>query len=185
MASPKAVATALKGLSANFRTQPDPDLPDIWLLGLDGVDDADLMRAVGVIVSRDEFFPKLARVRDILGLNKTEKPDSEAIVKRIWSLASYHPQYGTNPPSVGLVREKLGDTIADAYALVGPERLFSNSEVGRDIARREFTADLTTAAEQGYQVSLPPVEARPMLSAPSVEVYDEAPKRGGFKRLSP
>ena len=184
MASKQAIATALKGMSANYGTALDPALPDIWMLALQDVEDADLLRAVGKIVATSEFFPRVASVRNALGLNRTEKPDVDGIVKRIWSLASYHPQYGTNPPSVGKVRDELGDTIADAYALVTPDRLFANSEVGRDIARREFAADLATAAEQGYPVALPAPKPLPALPSGPV-VYNQTPERGGgFKRLN-
>lgn len=183
MASKQAIATALKGLSANYGNAPDPALPDIWMLALQDVDDSDLLRAVAKIVATSEFFPKVASVRNVLGMNRTERPDVDGIVKRIWSLSSYHPQYGTNPPSVGKVRDELGDTIADAYALVTPDRLFANSEVGRDIARREFADDLTTAAEQGYSAALPAPKRMPALPSGPV-LYDQKPERGGgFRRL--
>jgi hypothetical protein len=183
MATKQAIATAIKGLSANYGTAPDPALPDIWMLGLQDVDDADLLRAVGKIVATSEFFPKVATIRNLLHRNRVEKPDVDGIISRIWSFASYHPVYGTHPPSVGKVRDELGDVIADAYALVTPDRLFANSEIGRDIARREFADDLTTAAAQGHAVSLPAPTPVPALPSGPV-LYDQAPERGGgFKRL--
>ena len=182
MATKPAIAAALKGLAANYNRQPDPALPDIWWLALQDVPDDRLSAAVGRIVARSRFFPTVAEVRDALGLNVVEKPDTAAITSRIWSLAHYHPEYGTVPPSVTQVRTELGDTIADAYAVVGPDRLFANSEVGRDIARREFTADLTTAADQGLSVALPPARPVPALPAGPVQ-YDKPAIRGPAKLL--
>jgi len=182
MASKQAIAAALKGLAANYRISLDPDLPDIWLLGLQDVDDEALMQAVGKIVARERFFPTIAVVRDALGLNRLDKPDTDGILARIWQLANYHPQWGTTPPSVGTVREHLGETIGDAYALVTGDRLFNGNQTGRDIARREFADDLTTAAENGYSVALPAPNPVPMLASGPV-IYDDAPQRGGFKRI--
>jgi hypothetical protein len=181
MASKQAIATALKGLSANYRVSPDPDLPDIWLLGLQDVGDADLLRAIGKIVAEDEFFPKLARVRNVLGLNRKTPPDVTGILERIRALTTYHPNTGDTLPRVETVRDELGDAIANAYGFVGPNRLqavvFGGSGVGADIAGREFADALEHAQEAGESVALPPVSQSKRLTAgrPSVTIYGERP----------
>lgn len=184
MASKQAVANAMVGLAANYNRDLAPELVGIWLKALADVTDESLDRAVQRIVAQSRFFPSVAEVREKAGANFKPKPDTEGIVAAIWSLASYHPQYGTTPPSVGLVREKLGETIAQAYGLVGANRMFGGNETGRDIARREFARDLEVASEQGYDVALPSVPVTKRLASGSVTLYDDVPKPTGFKRLS-
>ena len=186
MATKQAVATALKGLAANYGTPLDPALPDIWMLGLQDVEDAALMRAVGNLVATDEFFPKLARVRNVLGVNRKSPPNVTDICERIRGLCDYHPQYGTTLPSVERVRIELGDAVADAYGYIGPKRLeavvFQGAGVGADIAGREFADALSEAQNAGADLTLLPSVARPMLAAPSITRYGERPAIG-FKRL--
>lgn len=185
MASKQAIASAMVGLAANYNRDIAPELVGIWLKALQDVTDESLDRAVQRIVAESKFFPSVAEVREKAGANYKPKPDTEGIVAAIWSLASYHPQYGTTPPSVGLVREKLGDTIAQAYAMVGSGRMFGGNETGRDIARREFSKDLEVAAEQGCDISLPPTPVTKRLSGGAVTLYDEVPKPTGFQRIAP
>lgn len=175
MASKQAIATALKGLAANYGTALDPDLPDIWLLGLQDVEDAALMQAMGKVVATDEFFPKLARVRNLLGMNVQPLPDVNGIVERLRGMCDYHPNYGTTLPSVERVRAELGDAIADAYGFIGPKRLeavvFSGEGVGADIAAREFGEHLQAAQKVGANVTLLPSTARKQLSNASQSVF--------------
>ncbi len=46
------------------------------------------------------------------------------------------------------MRQQLGDAIAYAYAAAGGTRVFSDNEVSRDIAEREFQKAMTEAVNR-------------------------------------
>ncbi len=161
MASKPAIATALKGLSANYNRELDPDLPAIWHLALSEVTDDQLNAAVARLVGRSKFFPTIADVRDALGLNDMPLPDVREILDRIRGLMTYHERTGEQMPTVERVRRALGDAIADAYGFVGPHRLeaavFGANLTGADIAWREFATELKYAQSNGRSLTLPPL----------------------------
>lgn len=187
MASKQAVASTLKALAANYSKALDPALPEVWFLAFQEVSDEALKAGVGKAVATLEFFPSVAGMRNVLGLNRKSPPNVTAICERIRGLCDYHPQYGTTLPSVERVRAELGDAVADAYGYIGPKRLeavvFDGAGVGADIAGREFATALSEAQDAGADLTLLPPVARPMLSASGTTLYNVRPEQG-FKRLT-
>jgi hypothetical protein len=179
MASREEVAKTLAALQALFPRELTELVVQAYALGLEDVSDEALRVALARVVKTSVYFPKIAELRQASGIN--QRPDPEAILAAIWSLSSYHPHTGTTAPSVGLVKDQMGETIAAAYALASADRLFGGNQTGRDIARREFAKDLEAAAEQGFPVALPPVVSRPMLAASNTTIYNERPV-SGFQR---
>jgi hypothetical protein len=105
------------------------------------------------------FFPtpgEIAAFRKV-----TTIVDAAQTIRRIEKLGANVPGAGYIAPQVWRVREALGDVIADAYATAGgPGRVFSDDEVSRSIASREFQKAASEYA------AMPTVE-RPILEAGS------------------
>lgn len=91
------------------------------------------------------FFPtpgEIAAFRKV-----TPIVDVAQLLRRIEKLGRHHPASGYLAPQVYVVREALGDVIADAYATAGgPSRCFSDEEITRNIAFREFQKAATEYA---------------------------------------
>lgn len=98
--------------------------------------------------------------------------DGQKILRQITQLATYSPHVGMIAPHVGIVREALGDVIADAYASAGGRRLFSDDETTRSIAERDFQK----AAEQYAAM---PDTPRPLLES------GEGPRLSGRRTDKP
>lgn len=187
MATREAVAKTLAVFGALFPRDITPELVSIYHAALSDVSDDALRVAMGKCVQTARFFPQPAEIRDTVGANAKPLPDVDGIVERLKGMCDYHPQYGTTMPRVERVRAELGDAIADAYGFVGPKRLeavvFGGEGTGADIAAREFAEHLLDAQQAGAEVRMLQPVGRPMLSAPSVTLYDARPA-GGFKRLA-
>lgn len=190
MATKAAIANAIKMLAVNFRHSPDPQLPDLWLAAFADLTDEQMQKATVAIVSTDDFFPTVKRVRDVLGLNHKPKPDVAGTFARLRALTTYHPNTGDTMPSVERVREELGDAIADAYGFVGPKRLeaavFDGTGTGADIAAREFAEQLEAAQDAGLSVALPPMHAMKLLGhANQTASRSDQPQRiGGMRPIA-
>lgn len=86
--------------------------------------------------------------------------DVDALVRRIASASTYHPEQGDVAPLVATVREELGDVVADAYATVGSRALFATDETTRNIARRDFGKLLREYA------AMPATDRRRLVASP-------------------
>lgn len=188
MASTEAVVRCLSVLKHLPSDTPlTEESVAFYAIGLRGLSDDQLDRATERAVSSCTFRPM---PKDLLALVAEPKPlpDVRGILERLRGMCDYHPNYGTTLPSVQRVRNELGDAIADAYGFIGPKRLeaivFDGEGVGADIAMREFADHLYAAQKDGADITLLPSVARPMLAAPSLTLYDNAPRGGGFKRLT-
>lgn len=86
--------------------------------------------------------------------------DVDALVRQIGKLGTYLPTMGDTPPVVAVVRDALGDVVADAYASVGSRALFSDDETTQSIARRDFEKRLREFA------AMPPQDRRRLIASP-------------------
>lgn len=188
MATREAVVKTLAVFGSLFPRDISPELVSIYHAALEDVGDDGLRAAMAQCVRTAKFFPTPAEIRDAVGANnRSALPDVSGICERIRGLCSYHPQAGDTLPSVERVRQVLGDAIADAYGYVGPARLegviFRGSGTGVDIARREFADLLAAAQKDGQHIAIPAPNATPLLNAGAVRLPD-APRGGGFRRLT-
>jgi hypothetical protein len=87
--------------------------------------------------------------------------DGSALLRQIEKLATYNPNSGMIPAPVGVVRERFGDVVADAYATASAARLFSDDETTRNIAQREFQHALERYAAMPFD------ERRPLIASPA------------------
>ncbi len=164
MATDRAVGIALATLLETFPTREiTAQTVKVWGKVLAGTDDDALGRAV-LRLCRDperRFFPTSG---ELFAELQTEIPkpavDFEVIQKQISDLGSYNPNMGWVYPRVQPVREKLGDAVADAYAACGAARLFSDDEIGRSIAQREFRQELESQVSAGSPLPLAPATVK-------------------------
>lgn len=179
MATGEAIASVLHGFGITFRTPITKELAQTWIRALADVPDDLLQVAANRVVLECEFFPTPAKVRNLAGMNATQKPDVTGILNRIRGLTTYHPNIGDQMPSVERVRAELGDAIANAYGYIGPRRLeavvFDGVGTGADIAAREFATALDDAQDAGQSVALPPMRQTKQIGTASQSVfYDNA-----------
>ena len=170
MASTKAVYASLTMLSHNFAGAVTEEKVALWKAALLEVSDEALAAAVPQVIAthKGDFIPPVAVIRDAAGANTPPSVDVEEIQKQISDLGGYNPHMGWVYPRVSLVREKLGDAIADAYAACGAQKLFSDEEIGRSIATREFRKELEVQATGG-RAGLLAAPQRAKLSAGATE----------------
>jgi hypothetical protein len=166
MASERAVAAALKMLGRAFAGVVDVERVELYRAALDDLSDAELARATLLVIRSHtgEFIPPPAVLRKAVAPAPVAI-DSAGIIRRIEKLATYNPNAGMIYPCVETVRGELGDATAYAYAAAGGPRLFSENDVGRDIATREFTRAMTEATSR-------PTAALPVIGAGSLSTID-------------
>lgn len=170
MASKAAVAMALATL-AEVRPREITELTaNVYAAALRDVDDVALGRAVQRALEELKFFPAPSELRDFAGANRVEGVDIEALCRAIWMLAWESPAIGAVAPRGEAVRAAFGESVGDAYAFIGGPRLFSGNETTRDIARREFAAELREGMRTRAERVLPPPDeqARAFLAAPGL-----------------
>lgn len=167
MATPDAIAGALALLA---EARPDRAITaqtvQVYAVALEDIDDAALGRAVKRALRECKFFPVPAELREFAGVAKPRPvpaPDVAELVRQIWGHAEDSPGYGQRPPRVELVRQVFGDSVAEAYGYVGPERLFSSNQTTWEIARRDFAEELRASMSARAERALPPM--RPLLPA--------------------
>jgi hypothetical protein len=132
-----------------------------WAMAFAEWDDATLQSCVRQAATTPgrAFFPTPG---EIAAFKPTGTPlafDVEKVLRQIDALGTYSPMAGRIPTYPGAVRLALGDIVADAYATVGGERLFSDDETTRNIARRDFVSRLTEYAK------IPDI--RPLIASPA------------------
>jgi hypothetical protein len=179
MASHETVARALAIMQELWSREITPELVRIYRAALADVDDDALLAAVRRALTTCKFFPVPAELRELAGANRPAFVDAEAVLDRIAGHASYHPASGTRMPRVEVVRQLLGDAVAEAYGLAGGgDRLFSPNETTRSIARREFAEELRQLVRERGSAALPSPKI-PRLPAPvsDLVIYDEPPPR--------
>ena len=139
MASKRGVAATLGLLSRAFAGVVDEAKIDLYYGAWSDLTDEQLLKAVTVVVRTwtGAFIPPPAILREAIAPAPVAV-DSETILRKISRLGSYNPNTGWNYPSVEKVRDELGESIAYAYVAGGRQRLFSDNDVTRDIALREF-----------------------------------------------
>lgn len=184
MASRQAVAGALALLAEAWPREVTPQMAEVYAMALEGVSDDALGRAVPAALRDLTFFPVPAELRRLSGIREPII-DVDAVLDRIQGLASYLPTTGTTYPRVELVRERLGEAIAAAYAIAGAGRLFTGNEVGRDIARREFAAELRSIVRvEGLAALASPARHTALPTPEGPVLYGERPRgSGGPQRL--
>jgi hypothetical protein len=166
MASHETVARALAIMQELWSREITPELVRIYRAALADVDDDALLAAVRRALATCKFFPVPAELRDLAGVARPRlepAPDVAELVRQIWGHAEDSPGYGQRPPRVELVRQVFGDSVAEAYGYVGPERLFSSNETTWQIARRDFAEELRASMSARAERALPPM--RPLLPA--------------------
>lgn len=186
MATRTAVTTALRLLARIFVADITPERVQIYEAALEDVSDEALERAtVRLIRTRTgQFFPVPADIRQAAGANGGGLVDGTAALHRIAALSVYNPR-GYRHPAPRTVAERIGQAEARAYGAIGPERLFSEHEVTRDIALRDFQLALERAVADGAPLGglLPPERPVPFLTA-APRREDGAPSHIG-KLLTP
>lgn len=146
MASEKAIATALATFAESYPNGKEitKRTLDVWRSVLETTSDEQLSRAVMRIVRDPErrFFPSTGEV--FAAIAEDAKPvDHLTVIHRIEQLGYYDPKRGWVYPTVEMIREKLGNEVADAYAVAGGLRIFADeakdgTTTTRDIARRKL-----------------------------------------------
>lgn len=179
MASDGKVQWALSVLSVlSPERQMTREQVAAYAMALGDMTDEQLDYAVKRAVRECKFYPKPAELRDFAGVNAKPKPDVTGIISRIRGLVTFF-NGAEHMPSVELVRDQLGDAIANAYGFVGPRRLesvvFDGVGVGADIAAREFASALEGAQEAGQSVALPPLTEMKRLSNASQSLFIDGP----------
>jgi hypothetical protein len=166
MASHETVARALAIMQELWSREITPELVRIYRAALADVDDDTLLAAVRRALASCKFFPVPAELRHLAGVGRPRlepAPDVAELVRQIWGHAEDSPGYGQRPPRVELVRRVFGDSVAEAYGYVGPERLFASNETTWQIARRDFAEELRASMSARAERALPPM--RPLLPA--------------------
>lgn len=106
--------------------------------------------AAGVFLyERETFTPPPGRWRDVA---KPTAIDLDKLCAAIQSHGQYHPNVGWIDPPTRTVIERFGPEIGAAYASAGATRVFSDNEISREIARREFAAELAKQPRQKLEV---------------------------------
>lgn len=149
MASNRAVATALKILGRAFAGIVDEHRIEVYAAALEDLSDGELATATAIVVKTHlgEFIPPPAVIRKAVA-PAVATVDGEGVLRQVAKLATYTPTQGMIYPRVDLVRERLGDVIAYAYAAAGGTRVFSDNDTTRDIATREFVKAMTDAVNR-------------------------------------
>ena len=158
MASKRYVAACLTYLSRTFAGKVDPEKAQAYSLALEDVTDAEIEDATKRLLSTHtgEFVPTPAVIRAAVPRLRAPSLNVARIERAIGSLGSHNPYSGWADPSVEVVRERLGDAIASAYATVGAGCLFADDAKTRDIARRDFVKAMEeTVKAPGGRESLP------------------------------
>lgn len=153
MASKNAVGLALSTLIETFPTREiTAQTANVWMGVLSETNDDALGRAV-LRLCRDpqrKFFPTSGELFAEIQTEVVKAViDVEQIQRRISALGSYNPNMGWMYPSAAVVRQELGDAVADAYSACGGAKLFSDDDVGRSIAEREFRKEIDVQQTQG------------------------------------
>jgi hypothetical protein len=141
MANEEAIAASLKILGRAFAGDVDGERIELYRAALDDLTDSEIAKATILLVRTYDgvFIPPPAKIRAAVGADRVAPADVDAVIRRIKALSVYTPASGMIAPGVAVVREKLGEAAAQAYAAGGAERMFRDGdEVGSDIARREF-----------------------------------------------
>lgn len=180
MASERAVATGLAMMHECFPTREiTPATAKAFGLLFEDTPDTDFLKACKVLCRENgrTFFPSPGEIFAVLAPAPASY-DIDSLCATIHDLGSYDPIRGWCYPSIQTLREKLGDAVADAYALAGGSaQVFANADsdgrsVGRDIARRTLAKELAKPAPLSIQ-------NRPVLTPGSPQIDDrrlEAPR---------
>jgi hypothetical protein len=99
------------------------------------------------------FIPPPAVIRE--AARPKPRFDVDNVLRRIIKLADEAKTETWQIPGVRRVREHLGDLVADAYAEVGSDDLFSGNDTARSIARRDFRKALEAGARFVEPTALP------------------------------
>jgi len=144
-------------LSRAFAGVVDAARADLYTAALDDVSDEQLEAATVRLVRTHsgEFIPNPATIRNACGANHVPAQDVDAVLKGIERLGSYNPNTGWNAPRVSLVREEMGDAVAEAYGAAGGSRVFADNETTREIAARDFGKALVLAESEVGRTALP------------------------------
>ena len=158
MASDEGVSTVLAFLHELYPSREiGPATLDAFAFAFADWSDADLHACAKQAAATPgrTFFPtpgEIAAFRKV-----TPIVDAARLLRQIEKLGHNVAGQGYFAPQVWLVREKLGDVVADAYASAGgPPRCFSDEEITRNIAFREFQKYATEYAAM-------PSSERPLL----------------------
>lgn len=172
MASDTAVAGILAFLHELFPTRELSDRAlDAWLIVFADWSD-DELKACARAAAREPgraFFPTPG---EIAAYRPVPTVDVDQVLGRIAKLGGHNPRTGWVYPRAEDVRAQLGPAIADAYAAAGGDQCFAvatsdGATVTRDIARRAFAAELTTAQRrEPSRPLLPPPAPAPLLLEP-------------------
>jgi hypothetical protein len=151
LASNHGIAAASKILTRAFAGTFDAERLDLYRAALEDISDADLLRAVAIVVKTytQPFIPPPAVIRAAIGADRPAAVDADSVIRSIAKLKTYTPTAGMIPPPVETVRQHLGDVVAHAYALAGAGDLWNDNEVTADIARRDFRKAITAAVNTG------------------------------------
>lgn len=167
MASNKAVAAMLGAFAESFPTREvTGKTAKVWMQIVAPLTDEQIGRAT-MRLCRDpdrRFFPTPGEVFGAVA-DEMRPIDTLEIIHKIERMGSYSPNLGWIYPTAEQVREVLGDAIADAYIIGGKDRVFSNSETTRDIARREMGAAVTRAQREQPMNMMLLSQAVPLLKA--------------------
>jgi len=165
MASKQTIVKVLAVAGTVWPRDVTPELVGIYAGALGDLSDDALERALRGAVKTCKFFPTPAELRELAG---SDEPaiDVDGLLQGIERLSTYNPVTGTRLPAVTVVRDALGDAVADAYALAGGSLLFSRNEFGRADAMRIFRRELVAASLAGPEPTLPTLPSGEAVTPP-------------------
>lgn len=176
MASTQAIAKALIAMQGIQVREITTVMTESFVFALRNVSDSDVERGVGRAIETLRFFPSPGEFREVCGANSAPPIDIDLLCRSIQACGEYHANIGWVDPPVRVVIERFGEAIGAAYAVAGASRIFSDNDTSRDIARREFQAELSQhpreelakwLASAKPQRALPPAE-RPPQQLPAI-----------------
>lgn len=144
-----AFGAGMAVLAGNFSRNLDAPMMKVYYQYLSSqLTTEEFEQAIKQCIAEETFWPPVAVI-----LRKIRKPekarsiavDGPSVIRQIEKMATYNPSVGMIYPRVDAVRERLGEPVAYAYAAAGAHRLFSDNEISRDIATREFQKAMTDA----------------------------------------
>lgn len=170
MASKHAISIMMQCLRLSFAGDVTKEKCRLYHAALEDVSDEEIEAATRFLVQehRGEFIPTIAAIRDAAGVNARGLAiDLEATLRAISGLGEYHIESGRwRYPSAVRVVDALGDGIGTAYGEAGCALLFSDNQITRETAQRDFVRSLTRAvARRGAVAALNPAPEQPKLAA--------------------
>jgi hypothetical protein len=175
------IAYWLSMFAERLNRQNSPEMVREYANALHDLTPEEVDRAGAELYRRETFIPPPGRFRE---LARPVAIDVERLCDAIAFLGTHNPCVGMLYPRASVVRDVLGDAIGAAYAFAGAAMVFSDNDVSRENARRQFAAELRNAPAKVLEPWLiggktprlsPPKQSLPALP-PAPGEWGESPR---------